>query len=224
MMILPCRYPEPDDFASEPEFHPMTLHERTAPAGSSDPFSRSGWRPTQISALERRYACRLRFTYSRRGADTNGYAFPALPSKTRKALVRIIDREEFKAESKAALARALAHSQQRREEEQARIAKFMGRTSNHVGGYFGRHPAKPKAAANKAVKNKALATPRKPRTGTPPPHTRYYTAFGQTQTITKWSQCTGLATPTIRERLNRGWDVERAVTEPARSLRSSKAC
>lgn len=43
---------------------------------------------------------------------------------------------------------------------------------------------------------------------------RLVTARGKTMTVKEWSRETGVPSATIRERLKRGWDAERAVAEP----------
>ena len=45
---------------------------------------------------------------------------------------------------------------------------------------------------------------------------RLLTACGKTQTLAEWVRETGLSSVVIRERINRGWSVERALTTPAR--------
>lgn len=39
---------------------------------------------------------------------------------------------------------------------------------------------------------------------------------GETRTVTEWSEVVGIKKTTIKERLNAGWSVEKALTEPAR--------
>lgn len=41
---------------------------------------------------------------------------------------------------------------------------------------------------------------------------RMVTAFGQTRCLAEWAEITGIHRETVRDRLNRGWDAERAVT------------
>lgn len=44
--------------------------------------------------------------------------------------------------------------------------------------------------------------------------TRKITLNGRTQTVTEWERERGLPTSMIRQRLNAGWSVERAITTP----------
>lgn len=46
------------------------------------------------------------------------------------------------------------------------------------------------------------------------PRRRVYTFAGKSLTIAAWSAETGLSASAIRFRLDRGWDIERAVTTP----------
>lgn len=49
----------------------------------------------------------------------------------------------------------------------------------------------------------------------------HYLEFGgQTKCIAEWAEITGIRRSTIWVRLQRGWSVERALTEPARPMRS----
>jgi hypothetical protein len=45
---------------------------------------------------------------------------------------------------------------------------------------------------------------------------RMITAFGETKHMQEWRRAFGLKQGTLWDRLNRGWDVERAISEPAR--------
>lgn len=47
---------------------------------------------------------------------------------------------------------------------------------------------------------------------------RHVTAFGKTRLIAEWAEQTGTGESTIRARLNKGWDAERAVGTPARKM------
>lgn len=49
------------------------------------------------------------------------------------------------------------------------------------------------------------------------------TANGVTRTIQQWSEISGIAAATIRNRLELGWDVETAVSEPPRKARGLNA-
>ena len=40
---------------------------------------------------------------------------------------------------------------------------------------------------------------------------------GQTKTVMEWSELTGLSYATLSSRIKTGWDIERAMTEPAQS-------
>lgn len=42
------------------------------------------------------------------------------------------------------------------------------------------------------------------------------TAFGRTQTLSEWAKEAGIQKNTIKMRLRRGWNVERALTEPVK--------
>ncbi len=43
---------------------------------------------------------------------------------------------------------------------------------------------------------------------------------GKTQSLARWSREYNLAADTIRNRLNRGWDLEKALSTPSRAARS----
>ena len=45
---------------------------------------------------------------------------------------------------------------------------------------------------------------------------RVLEAFGESKLLIEWAESSGIAQQTIWKRLNRGWDVERAVSEPSR--------
>ena len=51
---------------------------------------------------------------------------------------------------------------------------------------------------------------------------RIVTAFGQTRTITEWSEISGISWYTIGRRDKAGWTKERAVSEPARNYRKEQ--
>jgi hypothetical protein len=54
---------------------------------------------------------------------------------------------------------------------------------------------------------------------------KYFTFAGQTQTLSQWAGMLGIPTRTLRDRLKKGWSVERTLTEPfheERSLRQKK--
>lgn len=43
----------------------------------------------------------------------------------------------------------------------------------------------------------------------------YITVFGETHTLKEWSDSFGISEKTVRDRLRRGWDIERALTTPS---------
>ena len=45
---------------------------------------------------------------------------------------------------------------------------------------------------------------------------RYISMNGETHTISNWSEITGIKKTTLKERLNSGWSVEKALTTPVR--------
>jgi hypothetical protein len=45
---------------------------------------------------------------------------------------------------------------------------------------------------------------------------RLITAFGETKTVVEWAEIGGLRKSLIRDRLNRGWESERAISTPVR--------
>lgn len=45
---------------------------------------------------------------------------------------------------------------------------------------------------------------------------------GKSQTVLQWAEEYGLCRHVLRKRLNAGWDIERALTQPARNLKRSK--
>lgn len=99
-------------------------------------------------------------------------------------LARQIDREEFKAESAAALARALEYSKQCRENEARKSREWV----------------------TNAKSAKVFSPTRQPA--------KVYTFSGKTQTLMDWSAEIGVATITLRQRLRDGWPIERALSEP----------
>ena len=42
---------------------------------------------------------------------------------------------------------------------------------------------------------------------------------GERKTVAEWAECTGIGYETLRQRLNNGWDVERAMTTPQRGYK-----
>lgn len=44
------------------------------------------------------------------------------------------------------------------------------------------------------------------------------TAFGQTKTLAQWSEETGIASATIRRRLERGWSAEESLSREVRKI------
>lgn len=62
--------------------------------------------------------------------------------------------------------------------------------------------------------NLRWATPRE--NGNNRRNCRYVTFRRKKLTISQWARLTGIGEATIRQRLNRGWPVEKALTEPKR--------
>lgn len=98
---------------------------------------------------------------------------------------RLIERQQFEAESKAALKRALANSARRASEDNARVAKWLGK------------PAPKGAAIVHNVRKAAL-----------------YTHQGQTKTIAEWAEIKGISITTLRARLRTGMPLAEALTMP----------
>lgn len=46
---------------------------------------------------------------------------------------------------------------------------------------------------------------------------RYYTINGKTRTLTQWCEMYGIPAHVVVHRIEAGWDVERAITEPRRT-------
>lgn len=46
---------------------------------------------------------------------------------------------------------------------------------------------------------------------------RIIKAFGETHTLTEWADKYGMSVDTLSSRLTRGWNIERALTEPIRN-------
>jgi hypothetical protein len=82
------------------------------------------------------------------------------------------------------------------------VHAFCGRCDAYLGTYL--HPR--------------LSHRCKDRPGRAP---RFFTHEGKTQTIRQWSDETGLPRKVIRQRLRRGWSVERALAQPRRIYDSS---
>lgn len=45
---------------------------------------------------------------------------------------------------------------------------------------------------------------------------RHITIDGETKLLVEWSEMYSISVPLILDRLKRGWDVEKAITKPAR--------
>lgn len=60
--------------------------------------------------------------------------------------------------------------------------------------------------------------------GGPPPH--YITIDDETKTLTEWVReygpLTGITQELVRDRINRGWDPETAVTKPVKKYRDNQ--
>lgn len=98
---------------------------------------------------------------------------------------RLIEQREFKAECEAIRRRAMLALEQRRRDDEARIAAWLGR-----------EPA-------------PLPLRRDPMPGRP---AKVYTHNGQSKTLTQWATETGMPLPTLRRRLRSGMSFERAIT------------
>jgi hypothetical protein len=104
---------------------------------------------------------------------------------TPKERARLIDKQEFEAEAKAVRERALIEVVRRRREEHARI---MGIAEE------------PETLKTERRRIRIDA--------------RRYSHDGKSLTATEWASQTRMCATLLRNRLQRGWPVERAITEP----------
>ncbi|WP_011581226.1 MULTISPECIES: hypothetical protein [Chelativorans] len=102
---------------------------------------------------------------------------------------RKIEQEEFAAECRAARARALAYSKECRQLEAAKVEAWMrDRWENPATVRF----------------NTIRCFER----------SKFYTFDGKALTLTQWAAETGIPLQTLRYRIDKGWHLQRALTEP----------
>jgi hypothetical protein len=113
---------------------------------------------------------------------------------------RLIDKQEFEAESKALLARALAYSRQKQQAERQRVLKWIGSDNAPMIGMY-----------RDLNRRSAIGGPKK-----------LHTAQGITLTLQEWADHIGISYSALESRIRRLGSLEQAIALKPKARRAKR--